>query len=304
MITATPGGPSSGETFAQLHRRGDPLLLANAWDPASAAVIEAAGAKAIATTSSGVAWAMGVPDGGVLGPRALSGALSRIVAAVSVPVTADIEDGYGPQPRDVADTVRVVVDAGAVGINLEDRPGGRRELFSPADQAARIAAARSIAEAAGCPLWINARTDTYLAGVGAPDERVALTLRLAEVYADAGADSLFVPGAIDPETVAALAGGPLPLNIMVWTGAPPVAELAALGVARISLGGAIAEAAYGLADRAARELFTAGTYDQTAGGLPYATLNGLLSRAARPGADRPGAARPGAERPAPERPGA
>jgi 2-methylisocitrate lyase-like PEP mutase family enzyme len=265
------------EAFARLHRKGDPLLLANAWDAASAAVIEAAGASAIATTSSGMAWAMGVPDGGVLGAHGLSSALSRIVAAVSVPVSADIEDGYGAQPRDVAETVRVVVDAGAVGINLEDRPGGQRELFSPAHQAARIAAARAIAEAAGCPLWINARTDTYLVGVGAAEKRVALTLRLAEIYAEAGADSLFVPGAIDPETVAALVAGPLPLNIMVWTGAPPVTELAALGVARISLGGAIAEAAYGLADRAAREMFTTGTYDQTAGGLPYATLNGLLS---------------------------
>jgi 2-methylisocitrate lyase-like PEP mutase family enzyme len=269
---------TKGERFAQLHRKGDPLLLANAWDAASAAVIQAAGAKAIATTSSGVAWAMGVPDGGVLGPRELGPALARIVAAVTVPVSADIEDGYGPQPQHVAETVRAVVDAGAVGINLEDRAGGQRELFTPIEQAARIAAARTAAAERDSPLWINARTDTYLAGIGDPADRLALTLRLAAVYADAGADSLFVPGAIDPQTVAALAEGPLPLNIMVWTGAPPVADLAALGVARISLGGAIAEAAYGLADRAAREMFTAGTYDQTAGGLPYATLNGLLTR--------------------------
>ncbi len=269
---------SKGETFARLHRKGEPLLLANAWDAASAAVIAAAGAKAIATTSSGVAWANGVPDGGRLGPAGLAAALPRIVAAVDLPVSADIEDGYGPGPQHVAETVRVVVGAGAVGINLEDRPGGGRDLFGPTEQAARIAAARSAAEAAGCPLWINARTDTFLAGIGAPEERVALTLKLAGYYADAGADSLFVPGAIEPEAVAALAEGPLPLNIMVWTGAPSVAQLAALGVARISLGGAIAEAAYGLADRAAREMFTSGTYDQTAGGLPYATLNGLLSR--------------------------
>ena len=261
--------------FAALHRPGDPLLLANAWDPASAAVIEAAGARALATTSSGVAWANGVPDGGRLGARALAAALTRIVAAVSIPVSADIEDGYGPAPADVAGTVRAVLDAGAVGINLEDRAGGARELFTPAEQAARIAAAR--AAAGDQPLWINARTDTYLAGIGAPEDRLALTLSLAATYADAGADSLFVPGAIDLAVVTALAQGPLPLNIMVWPGAPSVAELAACGVARISLGGAIAEAAYGLADRAARELFTAGTYDSAAGGLPYATLNKLLS---------------------------
>lgn len=268
---------SPAEAFRSLHRRGEPLLLANAWDAASAAVIEAAGARAIATTSSGVCWAMGAPDGGVLGRDALGVALSRIVAAVDVPVTADIEDGYGPAPADVAETVRVVLDAGAVGINLEDRPGGGRSLFSPADQSARIAAARSAAEQANQPLWINARTDTYLADIGPADERVALTLSLARTYADAGADSLFVPGAIDADTVAALADGPLPLNIMVWPGAPSVAELASLGVARISLGGAIAEAAYALADRAAREMFTVGTYDSTAGGLAYATLNKLLT---------------------------
>ena len=261
--------------FAALHRPGQPLLLANAWDPASAAVIEAAGALALATTSSGVAWANGVPDGGRLGARAMGAALARIVAAVRIPVSADIEDGYGPAPADVAETVRAVLDAGAVGINLEDRAGGSRELFAPADQAARIAAAR--AAAGDAPLWINARTDTYLAGIGPAEDRVALTLSLAATYADAGADSLFVPGAIDLDVVKELAQGPLPLNIMVWPGAPSVAELAACGVARISLGGAIAEAAYGLADRAARELFTAGTYDSAAGGLPYATLNKLLA---------------------------
>jgi len=265
-----------GETFAALHRRGDPVLLANAWDAASAAVIQAAGAKAIATTSSGVAWALGVPDGGLLGAAALGAALGRIVAAVDIPVTADIEDGYGPGPADVAVTVRAALDAGAVGINLEDRAGGQRTLFSPAEQAARIAAARAEAGGAGQPLWINARTDVYLAGIGEPERRLALVLRLAQVYADAGADSLFVPGVTDPGILAALVDGPLPLNAMVSDGAPPVAELAALGVARISLGSAIAQAAYGVADRAARELFTAGSYGGTAGALPYPTLNAMF----------------------------
>lgn len=267
---------TSAETFAGLHRPGEPLLLANAWDAASAAVIEAAGARAIATTSSGVSWALGARDGGRLGRAALGAAVARIVAAVAVPVTADIEDGYGPTPDDVAATVTAVLDAGAVGVNLEDRLGGTRVLLAPADQAARIAAARAAAVRHGSPLWINARTDTYLAAIGPEADRLALTLSLATLYAEAGADSLFVPGVLDPDTVATLVKGPLPLNVMVGPGAPPVAELAALGVARISLGGAIAEAAYALADRAARELFTAGTYDSTAGGLPYATLNGLL----------------------------
>jgi 2-methylisocitrate lyase-like PEP mutase family enzyme len=198
------------------------------------------------------------------------------VAAVDVPVTADIEDGYGPGPADVAVTVRAALDAGAVGINLEDRAGGQRTLFAPEEQAARIAAARAEAVSAGQPLWINARTDVYLVGVGEPSERLALTQRLAEVYADAGADSFFVPGVVDPEILKALVEGPLPVNAMVSPGALPVAQLAALGVARISLGSAIAQAAYGAADRVARELFTAGTYEATGGGLAWPTLNRMF----------------------------
>jgi 2-methylisocitrate lyase-like PEP mutase family enzyme len=200
--------------------------------------------------------------------------LRRIVAAVRVPVSADVEDGFGPTPGDVAATARAVLDAGAVGINLEDRPGGGSELFTVTEQQERIAAARAV----DGPLWINARTDVYLAGIGDPEERLALTLARAHAYAAAGADSFFVPGIVDVETITALAGGPLPLNVMVSPGTPPVATLADLGVARISLGAGIAQAAYAVADQAARELFAEGTYTTTAGGYPYPRLNGLFSR--------------------------
>ncbi|MFI9379736.1 isocitrate lyase/phosphoenolpyruvate mutase family protein [Kutzneria sp. NPDC052558] len=242
-----------------------PLVLPNAWDPASAAAIQAAGAKAIATTSGGVAWSRGVPDAGGLGRTVALEALRRIVRAVTVPVSADIEGGYGDTPDEVAWTVAEVASAGALGVNIEDSAGGA--LLDVSAQAERLAAARGAGD-----LVINARTDTFLMGSGDVDE----TLARAERYAAAGADSLFVPGVVDPAVIKVLVDGPLPLNVMAHPGAPTVAELAALGVARISVGTGIAQAAYGLAAAAARELVTAGTYDSLADGLSYGELNDLL----------------------------
>lgn len=232
----------------ELHAQ-PPLVLPNAWDAGSARAIEAAGAAAIATTSAGVSWAAGVEDAGGLTRTSALDALRSIVAAVSVPVTADVESGYD----EVAATVAVVLEVGAVGINLEDSTG--RVLDDPAVHAARIAAARAVAVAAGIDLVINARTDTYLFGDGTG------TAERAQAYAEAGADVLFVPGVVDPATIERLVKeSPLPLNVMVGPGAPSVAELAALGVTRISVGPAITTAAYALATAAARELLTTGTY--------------------------------------------
>ncbi|TDO50489.1 2-methylisocitrate lyase-like PEP mutase family enzyme [Kribbella sp. VKM Ac-2571] len=226
-----------------------PLVLPNAWDAGSARAIEAAGATAIATTSAGIAWAAGVDDAGGLNQKSAIAALRAICAAVSVPVTADIEAGYG----DVAGTVTAVVQAGAVGINIEDSTA--RVLDDPLVQAERIKTARAAAVAAGIDLVINARTDTYLFG-----DRTGTTER-AKIYADAGADVLFVPGVVDLPTIAELVlESPLPLNVMVGPGAPTVAELAEVGVARISVGPAITSAAYALAQSGAEELLTSGTY--------------------------------------------
>ena len=226
-----------------------PLVLPNAWDAGSARAIEAAGAAAIATTSAGVAWAYGVEDGGPLDRASAIATIRAVCAAVALPVTADIEAGYG----DVAGTVSEVIEAGAVGINLEDSTA--RVLDDPLVHAERIKAARAAAVAAGIELVINARTDTYLFG-----DRTG-TIERAKIYADAGADVLFVPGVVDVEIIAGLVKeSPLPLNVMVGPGAPPVAELADLGVARISVGPAITSAAYALATAAAKELLTSGTY--------------------------------------------
>ncbi|MBB5780416.1 isocitrate lyase/PEP mutase family protein [Nonomuraea jabiensis] len=268
----TPTTVTQAARFRDLHE-GTVLVLPNAWDAASAALIEAAGAQAIATTSAGVSWANGAPDAEGLGRERMVAAVSAVVAAVTVPVTADIEGGYG----DVAGTVRAVIEAGAVGVNLEDSPGlDGAPLLPPADQARRIAAARAAADAAGVELFVNARTDVYLAGV--PGDRLAEVEERARVYAEAGADGLFVPGLLDLAAIARLAGGPLPLNVMAGPGAPPVERLAAAGVARVSVGSAIAQAAYACAARAAAELLDGGTYAALADGLDYGGLNALLRR--------------------------
>jgi 2-methylisocitrate lyase-like PEP mutase family enzyme len=230
--------PNEAHLFRSLHTPSAPLALANAWDVASARVIEASGAHAIATTSAGVAWSLGSPDGDVLNRDRALRLIARIVAAVSVPVTADIEGGYGKDAADVAETVDGVLAAGAVGVNIED---GTRP---PTELVTRLAAARVAAERAGADLFLNARIDTFLLGLGDPGTRLKETLARAQMYVDAGADGVFVPGVTDSATVATLARDiSVPLNVMAGLGAPSVAELGALGVARVSLGSGVAQAA-------------------------------------------------------------
>ncbi|MGW3290303.1 isocitrate lyase/PEP mutase family protein [Streptomyces sp. NPDC001002] len=261
--------------FRSLHVPGDPLVLPNAWDTASARIVEDAGAAAVATTSAGLAWALGAADGDRLDRDGALAAVARIVAAVDVPVSADIESGYAQDAAGVADTIRAVIAAGAVGVNIEDAlyEAGAGLLRPVAEQAERIAAAREAADSAGVPLFVNARIDTFLRGGGEVD----VTLERAAAFLAAGADGIFVPGAVEPGTVKLLADGiEGPLNVMVHPGAAPVAELAALGVARVSAGSGLAQAAHALVRRAARELLDTGTYETLADGLDYGELNRLL----------------------------
>jgi 2-methylisocitrate lyase-like PEP mutase family enzyme len=260
-----------------LHERGT-LVLPNAWDAASAALIEAAGAAAIATTSGGVAWALGRTDSEGLSRTEMVEAVRRIAATVQVPVTADVEGGYGPAPDDVATTVTAVIGAGAVGANLEDSRSGDGSLYPADEQRSRLAAAREAAAASGLAEFvINARTDVYLRQVGEPAGRLDDVLARAEAYASAGADVLFVPGLLDLDTLATIvASTPLPINAMAGAGAPTVAQLSEIGVRRVSVGTAIAQAAYTVAQRAAEELLQAGTYTALDGAIIYPELNGLL----------------------------
>ena len=262
--------------FRSLHVRGRPLVLPNAWDIASARIVEDAGAAAVATTSAGLSWALGSADGDRLDRDRALAAVADIAAAVDVPVTADVESGYANDAMGVAETIRAVLAAGAVGVNIEDAlyEAGAGPLRPLGEQTERIAAAREAADAGGVPLFVNARIDTFLRGAGGVD----VTLERAEAFLAAGADGIFVPGPTDPETVKLLVDGiDGPLNVMAGPGAPPVPELAALGVARVSVGSGIAQAAHALVHRAARELLGAGTYGELAAGLDYGKLNTLLA---------------------------
>lgn len=262
--------------FRSLHDPQRPLALSNAWDVASAVITEAAGAPAIATSSAGVAWSLGLPDGDRLDRARAVAVVAAIAAAVTVPVTADIEGGYADSAEGVADTVTDVLEAGAVGINLED--GSR----TPAEASARIAAARRAADTAGVPIFINARTDVLLAGIGSLERQLTETLARAERYVSAGADGIFVPGAVAAESIAALTAGiSVPVNVMVGPGALSVADLGRLGVARVSLGSSVAQAAYAVAHQAAKELAATGTYGAAVDALDYGLLNELFTRTSR-----------------------
>lgn len=263
----------------ELHKDGV-LVLPNAWDAGSAALIASAGAKVIATTSAAVSWALGRPDGEGLSRAEMVTAVARIVEAVDVPVTADIEGGYGPSPDDVAASVEAVIGAGAVGANIEDSraPGG--PLHAPVEQGERLRAARSAAQRAGLPEFvINARTDVFLFQIGAEDGRLDDVVARAEIYAESGADCLFVPGLVDLDALKVLVTrSPLPINVMAGPGAPDVAAFEAVGVRRISVGSGVGQAAYSIARRATIELLTKGTYAALEDAEPFGTLNGAFAR--------------------------
>jgi len=223
---------SQAEQFAALHAGPDILVLPNAWDAASAAVMEDAGAKAVATSSAAVAWAHGYPDGDLLPLPNLLSTISTVVRVVKVPVTADIEGGYTDDLGKLADNIKAVVGAGAVGINLED---GSRD---PDLHARKIEATRKAADAAGVALFINARIDTYLRRLVEGDAAEAETLRRAALYRQAGANGIFVPGPTDDALIGRLAAAiDGPMNIMLTGGLPPAARLQDLGVRRLSSGG-------------------------------------------------------------------
>ena len=227
------------EQFRALHIPGKPLVLFNVWDAGSAKAVAAAGAKAIATSSWSVANANGFADGERI-PLALAiDHLRRIVGATELPVTVDLESGYGDAPEMVGETIRVAIDAGAVGCNLEDSFPANGKLRETVDQANRIRRARQTANAANIRFFINARTDIFFQRPPEhhDDAMVAEAIERVRAYAEAGADGLFAPGIADITLIARLAeASALPLNIMVGDATPPVRALAEQGVARVSHG--------------------------------------------------------------------
>jgi 2-methylisocitrate lyase-like PEP mutase family enzyme len=248
-----------------LHQGPRLLVLPNAWDAASARIFERAGFPALATTSAGVAFALGYPDGEHVSRAEMLEVVARIARAVKIPVTADVEAGYD----DAVETARGAWAAGAVGMNLEDTAGAGLVDIVPGVHAIREAVPGMV---------INARTDIFLNAIGDEATRFERAVERLNAYRDAGADCLFAPGVRDRDTIGRLVRAVRgPLNILAVAGSPPIAELEKLGVARVSVGSGPMRATLGLVDRIARELHDQGTYDaMTDGAIPYAEVNRLL----------------------------
>lgn len=268
--------------FRTLHYGPDILVLPNAWDAISAILFVEAGFRAIATTSAGIANSLGYPDGQRLPLEALLRRLREITSVVDLPVSADLEAGYAETPAAVEDVTRRVLNTGVIGVNVEDAPGDGKPLVDLPVQVRKIEAIRQAGGAFGVPVVINARTDVYWLGVGEPVDRLRDALARARAYRAAGADSIFIPGVQDPPTIRALViGVEAPLNVLAGPGAPSVATLKALGVARVSVGSGPSRAVFGLIARMATELRQSGRYDLMSGGIPYADINALLSHYTR-----------------------
>jgi 2-methylisocitrate lyase-like PEP mutase family enzyme len=279
-MTTRPPSPGHAAAFHALHRDGGvPLVLVNVWDAASTRLVEEAGAAAIATSSSAISWSLGFPDGNRL-PRGLAmDALKRIVDATALPVTADIETGYagsgsGYDVRLLQDTVKAVLDAGAVGINFED--SGDLPLTAISEQCRRLSLVRETAATAAVELFINARTDTYLSGHFG-EQAFDETLLRADAYLAAGASGIFVPGVTDLHVLHELSRRiDAPLNALAGVGAPSVGELHDAGVRRISIGGNAAKAAYATVSRVAAEVLGDGNWSRLAGARSHAAMDALF----------------------------
>lgn len=267
------------EAFRAMHYGANPLLLVNVWDIASARIVEEAGFPAIATTSAGIAFTQGFPDGQKIHSDLMMSAIAQIADAVHVPVTADVEAGYGDTPERVARTARNVIFGGAVGMNFEDSTGdAEHPLADLAMQLERIRAIRETGEKYDVPLVVNARTDVYLLQVGEAGKRYDETLRRARAFRDAGADCVFVPGLRDAETIGRLVKDlNCPVNILAVPGAPSVAKLASLGVKRVSLGSGPMRSSLGQLRRVAEEVKTAGTYSSLESAPSHAEMNALMN---------------------------
>lgn len=256
--------------FHALHAKGELLRLPNAWDAGSARLFEACGARAIATTSAGLAWSLGYADGNCVPVRALADAAREIARVTSVPLSVDAEAGLAKDPATVGETVAALLAAGAIGVNLEDG-SDPAALLSAKIEAAKRAGAR-----AGIALFVNARTDVFLKRLVPKERAQEETIARGLAYAAAGADGFFVPGLADPETIRAVAAAvDLPLNLMLVPGLPKPRELQALGVRRVSAGSSIAMAAYSLGRREALALLGDGE-PSAAADLGYAEMNALF----------------------------
>jgi len=269
------------EQFRKLHHGPRMLLLPNAWDVASARILEECGHPAIATTSAGIAYSLGYPDGQRISRGEMLEVVGRIARAVRVPVTADLEAGYGTTIKEMAETVKVAIEAGAVGMNLEDVTGDDESSeVALSLQIEKIHAIRETAASLGVPFVLNARTDIYLMPIGPESTRFERTVERLRGYRGAGADCLFAPGVYDQDTIARLVKAvDAPLNILANPACPPLAELEKIGVARVSAGSGIMRAAMGAVQRIGKEMLETRSCDAMfVGATPFIELRRMMTR--------------------------
>ena len=261
------------EALRRLHAGPRILRLCNVWDAASARIVELAGFPAVATGSAGIAYSLGYPDGEAIPPAGMLAQVRSIARAVSVPVTADLEAGYG----DIEQTVEGLIEAGGAGMNLEDYQQGA--LLGLPAQLAKIRAVRRIGERMGVPVVVNARTEIYLAALGDPSTRFERSCERLAAYRDEGADCLFIPGVRDEETIVRLVATlRFPINILGAAGGLSAGHLQRLGVARVSVGSGPMRATMGLMRRIAEEMRDGGTFDcMGEGTIPYPGANAMFA---------------------------
>jgi len=277
------------EELRRLHRGPRTLVLPNAWDAASARVMEELGYQAIASTSAGVAFALGYPDGQRVTRDEMLEMVGRIAHAVRVPVTADMESGYGKTSKEIAETAKAIVAAGAVGLNFEDVTGDTPDTHVELPlQVEKIRTLREVSASLGVSLVINARTDVYLMPIGPEATRFERTVERLRAYRAAGADCLFAPGVRDLVTIEKLVKAlGAPLNVLIQPGSPTIPELEKIGVARASAGSAVMRATLGLARHIGRELREQGTYASLfEGSIPFDEINGLMARSGAGAAEK------------------
>lgn len=266
----------------ELHHAAAPVVLVNAWDVASARVVEDAGFPAIATSSAGVANALGYPDGQKIPWNQMLQRIAGIASVVNEPVTADIESGFAVDSQALERAITEVIKAGAVGVNLEDLVPGQKQgaLFSVADQIQRIRIARAAGEKLGIHLVINARTDAFWQTGAEPSAALANTLERGRAYLDAGADCIFIPGLRDPKKIQIVVEAwKSPVNILAGPGVPSLGELQKLGVKRVSFGSGPMRAAMGALRKITEEALASGTYSAMAElAIPYDEINGLFEK--------------------------
>jgi len=269
---------AKAQIFQALHRGPEILVVANAWDAASARVFEHAGMRAIGTGSAGIAFSHGFPDNERIPREVILAATREIVGAVKAPVTADILTGLGGTVDQVVATVKEIIAMGAVGINIEDGTDDGPRLFGLDEQAGKIRAVCKAVKDSGVPIVVNARTDSFWLKLGDERERLRASIERANRYREAGADCLFVPSVTDRETIGTLVAEiDGPLNILATPGCPPIAELQQLGVRRVSVGSGPMRAAMMLTRRIAEELLQSGTYTRFHDdAIPYAEANRLF----------------------------